>query len=225
MQRPELLLDSLIAHLRDTAVEHETGRTFAENHGATSGYAYHRHATEQFLGIEAMGELVVADDILQTVCLTADDGHSSADGDIAQIIVLHLHTNGACIADGHHPLDGLEAYATDSHPRTLCPAGNHEVASLIAHTTTYINRIGWGKESDVGVCNRLAICPHDSSYQLRAVFLDAFHEDVAPLDIDSDGIESTDFADGIGQVAAALYGLGHSEVLEFIVDEGNVVML
>ena len=88
-----------------------------------------------------------------------------------------------------------------------------------------LGNIGWGKEGDVGVSNGLAVWPNDPPHEFCAVFLDALHEDVTSLDIDSDGIESADFAHGIGQRAAPLHGLGHGKVLQLVIDEGDVVML
>ena len=93
----------------------------------------------------SLGILIVGHNILQTVGLIAEDSQMPIDADTVQIIVLHLHVNGANLSDGHHALDGLEADASNTYPRLLCTAGDDEIASLIAHTTSYICGIEWVK--------------------------------------------------------------------------------
>ena len=225
VHRPESLLDGLVAHLSDTPIEHKTGWTLAENHGSTSRHTHHRHAVEQFLSIEPTCKLVVADDIQQTVCLTADNGHPSTDRDTTQVVVFHLHADGADITDSHHPLDGLISYATDSHPCLLCPAGYHKVASLIAHATTYVCGIGRWKEGDVSVGNGLAVWTYESPYQFRAVFLHTLHEYLMVFGRYTDGVETTYIAHCIRQGAPSPNRLGDSEILQFVIDKRDAVVL
>ena len=170
-----------------------------------------------------MGKLIVANDILQTVCLASDNGHPSVHRHVAQIVALHLHTDRANVVDRHHPFDGLETNATDTHLCLGCAAWNHEVACLVAYTSTDVDRIGRGIEGDVGVGNRLTVWSDEASHQFRTVFLNALYEDISPTDSHFDGVESADLTDSLWQGASPLDGLGHSEVLQFVIDKGDVV--
>ena len=120
-------------------------------------HRYHWYAIEQFEGVLTLGKLIIGHDILQTIDFIAQNGQTAIDGDIAQIVVLHLHADGAYMADGHRPLDGLEANAADAHLGLLFATGDDKVASLIAYTTSYICGIEWVIQCDIGISNRLAL--------------------------------------------------------------------
>ena len=93
----------------------------------------------------SLGILIVGHNILQTISLIAEDSQVAVNADAVQVIVLHLHANSAYLTDGHDSLDRLEADTGDMYPRLLSTAGDNKIASLIAHTTSYICGIEWVK--------------------------------------------------------------------------------
>ena len=112
----------------------------------------------------SLGILIVGHNILQTVGLIAEDSQMPIDADTVQIIVLHLHANSAYLTDGHDSLDRLEADTGDMYPRLLSTAGDNEIASLIAHTTSYVCGIEWVKQRDISISNGLALTVNKSSH-------------------------------------------------------------
>jgi hypothetical protein len=63
------------------------------------------------------------------------------------------------------------------------------------------------------------------SPEFCTVFLDALHQNVPALDCYPDGIEATDIMNGFGQRTSSFDGLGDGEVLQFIINERDIIML
>ena len=65
---------------------------------------------------------------------------------------------------------------------------------------------------------------YEVARQFSAVFLDALHEDVAPLDSHPDGIEAAYLPHSLRQGAPLPDGLGNGKILQLVVDKGDVVV-
>ena len=62
---------------------------------------------------------------------------------------------------------------------------------------------------------------YEPSGQFFPVFLNTLHEDIAPLDSNSDRIKTTNLSDGIRNRTPFLDGLSDCKVLQFIIDESD----
>ena len=123
----------------------------------------------------------------------------ACDDDIMQIVILHLHLDGAYLSDGHHAFDGLKAHATDANPGLFRTTGNDEVACFIADASTNHGRVGKTKQGDIGIHHGQTVVVDQLTRELCTVFPNALYKDFLIEQMNLNGIKATHFPNCIGK--------------------------
>ena len=80
------------------------------------------------------------------------------------------------------------------------------------------------KQVNIGIGHGLAVLVDDGASQMALSFMGTLHIDFAFTTLyDLDGIETNDLHDGLSDRLVLDAG-GHAEVLQFVVDKGDVVI-
>ena len=105
---------------------------------------------------------------------------------------------------------------------------NGEVAALVGNSTTKQRGVSRIEDSNIGVCQWLALFVDNGSCQVAVGLVGTLNEDflflrVTFINYHADGIKAYHLLDGIGK-RLAMDGSGDAKVLQFVVEEHDDVV-
>ena len=140
-----------------------------------------------------------------------------------QCIVIWLHSDCSYFWLFTYLVDGFVSYVGDTGEDPRLFVGDGEIAALIGDTAAEQRRVLGREQGNVGVCHGLSCLVDDGARQVAVGLVGAFHVDLALAVLcHSDGIEPHKLLYGVGDGCVVHCGR-HAEVLQFVVDEDDVV--